>query len=250
MGINIKSKREIEIMRDANKIVAEVLATLKDIIEPGMDTEYLNRKAEEITEQRGAKPAFKGYMGYPKSLCVSINEEIVHGIPSKKKKVKEGDIVSLDYGVIYKGYYGDAALTVAVGEVSDVAKKLMKVTEESLYKGIEVAIPGNHLGDIGDAVQSHVEAHGFNVVRDFVGHGIGKRLHEEPQVPNYGRRGEGVLLKEGMTIAIEPMVTEGTWKVKILKDGWTAVTADGKLAAHYEHTIAITENGPDILSRL
>ncbi len=250
MGINIKSRREIEIMRDANRIVAEVLITLKEIIEPGMDTEYLNKKAEEITEKHGAKPAFKGYMGYPKSLCVSINSEIVHGIPSKSKKIREGDIVSLDFGVIYKGYYGDAALTVAVGEVSDVARKLMKVTEESLYRGIEAAQPGNHLGDIGHAVQSYVEANGFNVVRDFVGHGIGKQLHEEPQVPNYGKPGEGVLLREGMTLAIEPMVTEGTWKVKVLEDGWTAVTADGKLAAHYEHTIAITSNGPEILSKL
>ncbi len=250
MGINIKSKREIEIMRDANKIVAEVLFILRDIIEPGMSTEFLNRKAEEITEKRGAVPAFKGYMGYPKSLCVSVNEEIVHGIPSKKKKIKDGDIVSLDYGVVYKGYYGDAALTVGVGEISEIAKKLMEVTEESLYKGIEAARPGNHLGDIGYAVQSYVEANGFNVVRDFVGHGIGKKLHEEPQVPNYGNPGEGVVLREGMTIAIEPMVTEGTWKIKVLSDGWTAVTADGKLAAHFEHTIVITDNGPEILSRL
>ncbi len=250
MGINIKSRREIEIMRDANRIVAEVLETLREVVEIGMSTDELDKLAVKITRERGAVPAFKGYMGYPRALCVSINEEIVHGIPSKKKRIRNGDLVSLDYGVIYKGYYGDAAISVGVGEISDVAKNLMKVTEESLYKGIEQAVPGNHLSDIGHAVQSHVEGNGFNVVRDFVGHGIGKKLHEEPQVPNYGEPGRGVLLRNGMTIAIEPMVTEGTWKVKILSDGWTAVTADGKLAAHFEHTIAITDNGPEILSRL
>ncbi len=250
MGINLKSKREIEIMRDANRIVAEILLDLKERVKEGVTTAELDRRAEELAGKYGAEPAFKGYMGYPASLCVSINEEIVHGIPSEERVIKNGDIVSLDFGVIYKGYYGDAALTVGVGNISETAKKLMEVTEKALYIGIEEAVPGNHIGDIGFAIQNFVEKNGFNVVREFTGHGIGKKLHEEPYVPNYGTRGSGPLIREGLTIAIEPMVTEGTWKVKILKDGWTAVTADGKLAAHFEHTIAVTSSGPEILSRV
>ena len=250
MSILLKSKEEIEIMREANRIVAEVLDELKKIIMPGITTEELNSVAERITKKRGAKPAFKGYGGYPKSLCVSINDEVVHGIPSKKRKVKKGDIVSIDYGVIYKGYFGDSATTVIVGDVSKKLKKLVEVTEKSLYLGIEKAVSGNRLGEIGFAIQQYVESNDFGVVRSFGGHGIGKSLHEEPFIPNFGPKSSGVVLKEGMTLAIEPMVTEGSYKVNVLDDGWTAVTEDHKMAAHFEHTIAITDNGPQILSLL
>jgi len=203
--------------------------------------------AEEYIKRHGGIPAFKGYRGYPRSLCVSVNEEVVHGIPGKRK-LKEGDIVSLDLGVLMDGYYGDAAITVPVGKVSELAKKLIKVTEEALYRGIEMARPGNRLSDISHAIQTHVEKAGFSVVREFVGHGIGKQLHEEPQVPNFGPPNRGPRLEPGMVLAIEPMVNTGTWEVRILPNGWTVVTADGGLSAHFEHTVAITDNGPEILS--
>jgi len=243
----IRRQEEIERIRESNLIVAEVLDTLKKEVKAGVTTKELNEYCEELVRKWGAKPAFKGYRGYPYALCTSVNEEVVHGMPSDRR-LKEGDILSLDFGVYYKGYYGDAAITVPVGEVSEEARKLIKVTEAALYKGIEEAQAGNRLGDISAAVQSHVEGAGFSVVRDFVGHGIGSELHEDPQIPNFGVRGRGVLLKEGMVLAIEPMVNAGTYKVKVLDDGWTVVTEDGSLSAHFEHSIAITANGPDILS--
>ncbi len=249
-GIRLKAPWEIELLRRANAIVAEVLATLKEVIAPGVTAWDLNCLAEEICKKRGARPAFKGYRGYPFSLCVSVNEEVVHGMPLKEKVLKEGDIVSLDFGTIYEGYYGDAALTVAVGEVSAEAQRLMKVTEEALYLAIDKARIGNRLQDISVAIQRHVESHGYNVVRDFVGHGIGQALHEPPEVPNFGRPGKGPRLKAGMVLAIEPMVVTGSYALEILPDGWTAVTKDRGLAAHYEHSIVITAKGPQILSKL
>lgn len=245
----LKSAEEIEKLRKSNYIVAEVLEGLKELIKPGISTRELDVYAEETVRERGAVPAFKGYMGYPASLCTSVNAEVVHGIPSDRV-LKEGDIVSMDFGALYRGYYGDSAITVPVGKVSSVAVKLMEITNDALYKGINEAKAGNRLGDISAVVQNHVEDAGFSVVKDFVGHGIGRNLHEDPQIPNYGLRGRGIELKNGMVFAIEPMVNEGTFKVKVLKDGWTVVTSDGKLSAHFEHTVAITENGPVILSRL
>ncbi len=245
--IYLKSQREIEKIRRSCQLVAQTLEALKGLISPGVTTEELDRFAEEFIRERGGIPAFKGYRGYPKTLCVSVNEEVVHGIPDKRR-LKEGDIVSLDLGVVIDGYYGDAAITVAVGEVSEVAKRLIKVTEEALYKGIEQARPGNRLTDISHVIQRHVEEAGFSVVREFVGHGIGRQLHEEPQVPNFGPPNRGPLLEVGMVLAIEPMVNAGTWQVRISKNGWTVVTADGSLSAHFEHTVAITSNGPEILT--
>ena len=236
-------------MRRSNAIVAEILEALREATKPGITTLELNELSEELCLKKKVRPAFKGYMGYPFSLCVSINEVVVHGLPSQRR-LKEGDIVSLDFGVICDGYYGDAAITVPVGRVSKMAKRLISVTEEALYKGIEQARPKRHLSDISFAIQRHAEAHGFSVIRQFVGHGIGRSLHEDPQVPNFGPPGRGVRLKPGMVIAIEPMVAEGTYEVEILEDGWTAVTKDRKLAAHFEHTVAITEDGPQILSRV
>jgi len=247
--IFLKSPWEIEKMRRSNAIVAEILEALREAIKPGITTLELNELSEEFCLKKKVRPAFKGYMGYPFSLCVSINEVVVHGLPSQRR-LKEGDIVSLDFGVICDGYYGDAAITVPVGRVSKMAKRLISVTEEALYKGIEQARPKRHLSDISFAIQRHAEAHGFSVIRQFVGHGIGRSLHEDPQVPNFGPPGRGVRLKPGMVIAIEPMVAEGTYEVEILEDGWTAVTKDRKLAAHFEHTVAITEDGPQILSRV
>jgi len=244
----LKSREEIERLRASNQIVAEVLECLKTLIQPGITTQDLDRYAEEMTLKKGAKPAFKGYMGYPSSLCVSVNSEVVHGIPSDRV-LKDGDIVSLDFGSYYQGYYGDSAMTIPVGNVSGNAKRLIDVTNEALYKGIAEARTKNRLGDISAAVQNHVERAGFSVVRDFVGHGIGRKLHEEPQIPNFGIQGRGIALKAGMVFAIEPMVNEGTYHVKVMKDGWTVVTLDGKLSAHFEHTVAITEDGPDILSK-
>ena len=240
---------EIEKLRTSNRIVAEILVALKDMIRPGITTIDLNRYSDELAAKRGATPAFKGYMGYPYSLCVSVNEEVVHGLPGERV-LNAGDIVSLDFGVFFQGYCGDAAITVAVGQVSENAAKLMKVTEEGLYDGIKEAKTGKRLGDISAAVQARVESHGFSVVRDFVGHGIGRSLHEDPQIPNYGAKGRGIELKAGMVFAIEPMVNEGTHKVKVLADGWTVTTEDGKLSAHFEHSVVITENGPAILSIL
>ncbi len=249
--ITLKSPREIEIMRRANFIVAEVLQELKRRVAPGVTTLELDAIAEEMTLKRNAIPAFKGYSVagrvYPRCLCASINEEIVHGIPSNRA-LREGDIVGLDYGVIYEGFYGDSALTVGVGKVSEEAQRLMEVTERSLYTGIEQLREGKRLGDLGAAVQRVAESAGFSVVRSSVGHGIGKRLHEEPPVPNYGAPDQGLRLKEGMVLAIEPMVNVGGHEVEIKDDGWTAITKDGSLAAHFEHSVAITKNGPYILS--
>jgi len=244
----LKSPDEIEKMRASNRIVADILRELKRLVKPGVRTIDLDRYAEEQARKRGARPAFKGYRGYAHSLCTSVNSVVVHGIPSERV-LEEGDILSLDFGIYYQGYYGDAALTVPVGRVSETAQRLMRVTEESLYRGIEQARAGNRLGDISAAVQDWIEAAGFSVVRDYVGHGIGRSLHEDPQIPNYGVRGKGVELKPGMVFAIEPMVNEGTYEVKVLGDGWTVQTADGKLSAHFEHSVVITENGPVILSR-
>lgn len=243
----IRKPDEIERIRESNLIVAEVLSSLKQEVKVGVTTKELDEYCEELVRKWGAKPAFKGYRGYPYALCTSINDEVVHGMPSHRR-LKEGDIVSLDFGVYYKGYYGDAAITVPVGEVSREAKRLIRVTEEALYRGIEEAQAGKRLGDISAAVQNHVERAGFSVVRDFVGHGIGTELHEDPQIPNFGTPGRGVMLREGMVLAIEPMVNSGTYRVKVLDDGWTVVTEDGSLSAHFEHSVAITANGPDILS--
>jgi methionyl aminopeptidase len=251
--IALKSAREIEIMRRANVIVAEVLQELRRKVAPGVTTLELDAIAEELTLKRKAVPAFKGYAVagrvFPRCLCVSINEEIVHGIPSNRA-LREGDIVGLDYGVIFDGFYGDSAITVGVGRVSDEARRLMDITEQSLYQGIEQLREGKRLGDLGHAVQQVAEKAGYSVVRAFVGHGVGKKLHEEPPVPNYGEPDRGVRLKEGMVLAIEPMLNAGGCEVEIKEDGWTAVTKDGALAAHFEHSVAITKNGPYILSQL
>ncbi|MEK6602313.1 MAG: type I methionyl aminopeptidase [Candidatus Binatota bacterium] len=251
--ISLKSAREIEIMRRANVIVAEILKELKKKAAPGVTTLELDALAEELTYKKKARPAFKGYSMagrvYPRALCTSINEEIVHGIPSDRA-LREGDIVGLDFGVIYEGFYGDAAVTVGVGKVSEEAQRLMQVTEESLFKGIEQLREGNRLGDLSAVIQKSVEGAGFSVVRAFVGHGIGKKLHEEPPVPNYGDPDRGIRLREGMVLAIEPMVNVGGYEVEIKEDGWTAVTKDGSLAAHFEHSVAITKNGPYILSQI
>ena len=247
--IILKSRPEIEKMRKSNAIVAAILEELRKKIRPGVKTIELDRLSEELALKKGARPAFKGYRGYPYSLCTSVNSEVVHGMPSERE-LKEGDIVSLDFGILNDGYYGDAAVTVPVGEITPGARKLLKITEEALYRGIAEVKAGNRIGDISAAIQGHVEAAGYSVVRDLVGHGIGKSLHEDPQVPNYGSGGRGIELKPGMVFAIEPMVNEGTYRVEILRDGWTVVTADGKLSAHFEHSVAITENGPVILSRI
>jgi methionyl aminopeptidase len=245
----LKLPEEVERARASNKIVAEVLSKLRDKVKPGVTTRELDQFAEELAQKRGARPAFKGYRGYPYSLCTSVNEEVVHGMPSARV-LKEGDIIGLDFGVFYKGFFGDSAITLPVGKIGPGALKLIEVTEQSLYAGIEQAKEGNRLGDISECVQHIVEVPGFSVVRDFVGHGIGRNLHEEPQIPNYGKRGRGIELKSGMILAIEPMVNQGDYKVKILPDGWTVVTEDGRLSAHFEHSVAITDNGPDILSAL
>jgi methionyl aminopeptidase len=245
----LKLPAEIEQARASNLIVAEVLSKLREKVKPGVRTRELDKFAEEITEKRGAKPAFKGYRGYPYSLCTSINEVVVHGMPSERILV-EGDIIGLDFGVYYRGFFGDATITLPVGKVAQKASRLIQVTEQSLYTGIAQVKDGNRLGDISAAVQAKVEAAGFSIVRDFVGHGVGKNLHEDPQIPNFGKKGRGIELKSGMILAIEPMVNEGSYKVKILPDGWTVVTEDGSLSAHFEHSVAITDNGPDILSKL
>jgi methionyl aminopeptidase len=247
--ILLKSLQEIAKMETANRIVAEILEGIKAIIRPGVETLELDEAAEEMCRRRKVQPAFKGYRGFPRSVCISINEEVVHGIPGRRR-LKEGDLVSLDFGVKYNGYYGDAAVTVAVGQVSDQARRLMKATEASLYAGIEACRVGGWVSDISHAVQTVVESAGFNVIREFVGHGIGRSLHEDPQIPNFGPPGKGHRLQPGMTLAIEPMTSAGAWKVKILKDGWTAVTQDGSLAAHFEHSVALTENGVLVMSKL
>lgn len=247
--IQLKSSQEIAKMEVANRIVAEVLEEVKSNIRPGVETRELDEMAEALCRKRRVKPAFKGYRGYPHSLCVAVNDEVVHGMPGARR-LEAGDLVSLDFGVLYDGYYGDAAITVPVGEVTPQAQLLMKATEESLYAGIAQFKAGGRLGDISHAVQNTVEGYGFGVIRQFVGHGIGRALHEDPQIPNFGPRGKGPALRVGMTLAIEPMVSAGAWEVKILEDGWTAVTADGSLAAHFEHTVALTEKGVLILSRI
>lgn len=247
--IILKSEREISYLRDAGKIVAETLAEIKKAVAPGITTLELDQIAEKYIKSCGARPAFKGYHGFPGSICASVNEEVVHGIPGIRK-LKSGDIVSIDIGAVINGYNGDAAITVPVGEVDADVLKLLQVTEESLYKGIEQAIAGNRLSDISHAVQAHCEQYGYGVVRDYVGHGIGRNMHEDPQVPNYGAPGRGPRLKSGMTLAIEPMVNLGTYEVKTLDDGWTVITLDGKRSAHFEHTIAITDSGPEILTKL
>ena len=253
MGVHLKSRAEIAAMRETGRVVATILQALREAAQPGITTGELDELAVEMMAKAGVKSAWKGYgpggrQPFPGVICASINEEVVHGIPSRRRKLREGDIVGIDFGVIREGWYGDSAVTVAVGQISEEAERLVRVTREALELGIAQAKPGNRLGDIGAAVQAHAEKHGYSVVRDFVGHGIGRRLHEEPQVPNYGPGGQGMRLKAGMVVAIEPMVNVGTWQVEELDDDWTAVTADGKLSAHFEHTVAVTEEGPVILT--
>jgi methionyl aminopeptidase len=248
--ILLKSPRELQHMRAAGRILVEVKERLKALVKAGVSTKEIDDDVEALILSRGATSAFKGYRGYPATVCTSINDEVVHGIPSAKRKLKEGDIIGLDLGCIVEGYYGDCAISLPVGSVPARVQELLDVTRESLDKAIVQCRAGNRLGDISHAVQSHVESHGFAVVRAFVGHGIGKQLHEEPQVPNFGEAGRGPLLKAGMALAIEPMVTMGSWEVRVLEDRWTAVTADGSLAAHFEDTIAITDDGPEVLTRL
>ncbi len=247
--IILKSLQEIEQIRKACLVVADVLERMRDQVHPGVSTEALDEFAERFILAAGAKPAFKGYRGYPKTLCTSVNSEVIHGIPSKNVVLKQGDIVSIDVGAIVEGFYGDAAITLPVGKVSPEAERLMRVTEESLYRGIERAASGNRLYDISYAVQSHVESHGYSVVRDFVGHGIGRNMHEDPQIPNFGSRGQGPRIKAGMVFAIEPMVNMGGSSTIVKEDGWTAVTVDGSLSAHFEHTVAVMPEGPRILSK-
>jgi len=246
--IILKSADEMAKMERAGRIVAEVLRELKEQVKPGVTTLDLDEIAEKGIRKRGGQPAFKGYRGFPATLCASVNNEIVHGIPSKRTLL-EGDIIGLDLGAIVEGYYGDAAITVAVGGIRPEVQRLVAVTEESLYRGIEQMKSGNRLSDVSNAVQSHVEAAGFSVVKDFVGHGIGQSLHEEPQLPNFGKPGQGPRLRPGMVLAIEPMVNMGKDGVRVLSDHWTAVTEDGSLSAHFEHTVAITEAGPVILTK-
>ena len=248
-SIEIKTHHELEKMKVAGRVVGEILQKLSEIIKPGITTKDIDEFSEKYIRSLKMTPAFLGYRGYPASACVSINDEVVHGIPNASRVLKSGDIVSVDMGVIYEGYYGDAAKTYAVGSISDTAKQLLKVTEISLQKGIEQILPGNRLGDISYAVQKAVEDAGFSVVRDFVGHGIGRAMHEEPPIPNFGKAGTGVKLLPGMVLAVEPMVNEGGYEVNILNDDWTVVTRDGSLSAHFEHTIAITENGHEILTK-
>jgi len=243
-----RSAAELEKMRAAGRLVGELLAELSALVAPGVATAMLDEVAEDRIRRGGAIPAFKGYHGYPATICASINEEVIHGIPSGRRILNEGDVISIDVGASLDGYYGDSAVTLAVGQVSEEAATLLRVTEESLYKAIERARVGGRISDIGHAVQQHVEAYGFSVVREFVGHGIGQRMHEEPQVPNYGEPGRGPRLAEGMVLAIEPMVNAGKPAVKVLGDGWTAVTRDGSLSAHFEHTVAVTADGPRILT--
>jgi methionyl aminopeptidase len=248
MAVVLKSSKEIEKMRRAGKVVREVLELVRSQVKPGATTFDLEKAAEARLKELGVKAAFKGYHGYPCVLCTSVNSEVVHGIPSPKRVLKQGDIVSVDFGVVVDGYYGDAAITVPVGAVDEKAAKLLRVTEESLQAGIAAVKPGATLGDVGAAVQGVVEREGFSVVRDFVGHGIGSQMHEDPQVPNFGQRGQGMRLKAGMVIAIEPMVNAGKPDVRVLEDGWTAVATDGSMSAHFEHTVAVTAEGARILT--
>jgi methionyl aminopeptidase len=244
-----KSEDEIEAMKRSNQIVAKILAELGTLIKPGVSTRELNEHAEMRARELNAIPAFKGYKGFPSSLCTSINEEIVHGIPSARR-LREGDIISLDFGVLYDGFYGDAAQTYPVGQVEPTAEKLISTAENAFYCGLEYIREGNRISDISAAVQSSVESQGFSVIRNFVGHGIGLSLHEEPQIPNFGVSGRGPKIKRGLVLAIEPMISVGDWHIEILTDNWTAVTKDRGLSAHFEHTVAVTVDGPEILSEL
>ena len=248
MAVTIKSPREIELMREAGRILAKTHEELAKNLRPGMSTWDIDHMGEEIIRSYGCIPSFKNYNGYPASICVSVNDEVVHGIPHKEHFLDEGDIVSLDAGVIYKGYHSDAARTYGIGQIDDDAKKLIEVTRQSFFEGIKFAKAGNHLNDISAAIQKYAESFGFGVVRDLVGHGIGSHLHEDPEIPNFARKRKGILLQPGMTLAIEPMITEGSYEVVWLNDDWTVMTEDGGWAAHYENTILITENEPEILS--
>ena len=246
--IIIKTDTEIQKMRDAGRITALARQLAGEHVREGVTTKFIDRKVKEFIVSHGAKPSFLGLYGFPASACISVNEEVIHGIPSDERVLKYGDIVSVDVGAFYKGYHGDCAATFVVGDTDDESKRLIEVTRQSFFEGIKFAVDGNRVGDISAAVQAYVEKNGFSVVRDFVGHGVGKDLHENPDVPNYGTPGRGPRLQTGMTIAVEPMVNAGTWRVKTLSNDWTVVTIDGKRSAHYENTIAITENGVEILT--
>lgn len=248
--INLKSPREIEKMKGASRIVAEILLELREVVADGMSTMDIDRMSEELIVKKKAKPAFKGYRGFTACICVSINDEVVHGIPSPKRFLKNGDVVGLDFGVIYDGFYGDSAVTVPIGAIPAEVENLLKVTEQSLYAAIDTLIPGNFLSDVGGAIQKLADQHHFGIVREFCGHGIGRALHEDPPVLNYLQSGRGPKIKAGLVIAIEPMINLGTEKVRVLEDGWTVVTLDGKPSAHFEHTIAVTPDGPEILTRV
>ena len=248
--IVLKSSREIELMRHAGQIAGEALALGGELVKPGVTTKHINDMMEQYIRSKGGKPSFKGYGGFPAAACISINEQVIHGIPSNHTVIQDGDIVSIDVGVLLNGYHGDTAATFGAGKISDQAQKLIDVTKQSFFEGIKYAVDGNRLGDVGHAVCEYAMRNGFSVVKEYVGHGVGTQLHEEPNVPNYGVKGKGKRLQSGMTIAVEPMINEGTESVKTLRDGWTVVTIDGKLSAHYEHTIAITENEPLILTSL
>ncbi|CCO07819.1 type I methionyl aminopeptidase [Desulforamulus hydrothermalis] len=247
--ITIKNERELNYMRDAGRVVAQTFVEIKDMVKPGVTTKELDLKAEDFIISKGAKPAFKGYGGFPATLCTSVNEQVVHGIPGLRK-LENGDIISIDCGAVINGFVGDSAITLPVGEISQQAWDLLKVTEQSLYAGIAQAVEGNRLTDVSHAIQQWVEKHNMSVVRDYVGHGIGSKIHEDPQIPNFGPPGRGPRLKKGMTLAIEPMVNLGTFEVRTLPDNWTVVTLDGKLSAHFEHTIAITDDTPEILTKI
>jgi methionyl aminopeptidase len=248
--IELKSEYEIEKIRESGRMTAQVLKKLREMVKPGVATIELDETARKMTKGFGAKPAFLNYNGFPFAVCISMNSEVVHGFPSKKRILKEGDIVSLDFGVEYKGFFSDSAITVGAGKVAPEVKKLMDITEQSLYKGIDQAKAGGRLGDISAAVQKYAESFGFSVVRDYVGHGVGRRLHEDPQVPNYGKKGSGLILEPGLVIAIEPMINSGNCEVEVLENDWTVVTSDGSPSAHFEHTVAITKDGPQILTNL
>jgi methionyl aminopeptidase len=245
-----KSAVEVEKLRRSGRMVRQLLGEIRAQVRPGITTLDLEKFLVRRLKEMGARPAFKGYRGYPCCLCASINHEVIHGIPSDRRTLKEGDIVSLDTGVVLDGYYGDSAITVPVGTISEAAQRLLKVTEEALELAVETVRVGNRLGDISSTVQQHAERNGYSVVREFVGHGIGKAMHEEPQIPNFGQPGHGPVLKEGMVFAIEPMLNAGAPAVRVLDDNWTAVTVDGSLSAHFEHMVAVTRNGPDVLTRL
>jgi methionyl aminopeptidase len=247
--IERKSAKEIARIREAGKVLTEAVRLCRELAKPGVSTLEIDQEVEQLIRKRGARPAFKGYRGFPATICASINEEVVHGIPAAHRRLKEGDIVGLDLGAVVDGYYADAAVTLPVGEIPPAVQRLLDVTRESLELAIGQVRSGNRLGDVSAAVQRHVEGAGFGVVRAFVGHGIGRALHEDPQIPNFGEAGKGPVLRPGMVLAIEPMVTMGHWGVRVLGDGWTAVTEDGTLAAHFEHTVAVTESGPDVLTR-